>query len=112
MKITNLEIVAEAALAVMDINNPKAVSYIDEEDLVVLLTNAYELNDRSKEVTHRRKDTPTIIITQQAVSVILGDISTRYNSRQPLCLYEDLIDDLENILSSIDFCFIRLEERM
>ena len=111
MKVTDLEAIKTITLGLIDYHDPVALHYIDAEELADLITNAYVLNDRCKEVTHRKIDTPTIIITQQAVSVILSDVSTRYNSRQPLCLYEDPIEDLENLLSSIDFCFIRLEER-
>ena len=112
MKVTDLEAIKTIALGLIDYHNPIAIDYMDAEQLADIMTDAYINNDTCKEVTHRKTNTPTIIITQQAVSVILDDIATRYKSRLPLCLYDDPVLDLENILSSIDFCFERLEERM
>lgn len=112
MKETNLDTIQSMAIDMIVKYEPIALGYIDTIELAGIITNAYCYNYGAKETTHRVNGSVTLIITQTAVSLIVWDIATRYKSAQPLCLYENLEDDITNLLSCVDFCFARLEERM
>lgn len=112
MKETNLDTIQSIAIDMIVKYEPIALKYIDTQELSGILTNAYCYNDSAKETTHRVNGSVTLIFTQTAVSLIFWNIATRYKSAQPLCLYENLAADITNLLSCVDFCFERLDERM
>lgn len=112
MKETDLEIIQSMAIDMIVKYEPIALKYIDTLELSGILTDAYCYNDKAKETTHRVNGSVTLIFTQTAVSLIFWEIATRYKSAQPLCLYENLAADITNLLSCVDFCFARLEERI
>ena len=112
MKETNLETIKDEAVDIIIDIQPLALSYMNTVKLAQILTNAYMANDTSKEVTDHVASSMTVIYTQQGVSVIFGDKATRYKTRVPLCRYYDLREDIINLLSCLDFCIERIEERL
>lgn len=111
MKETNLETVKNVAVDLIVDLQPLALNYMDADKLAQIITNAYVGNDTSKEVTDHVANSMTIIYTQLGVSVILDDKATRYKTSIPLCRYYDLNEDIINLLSCLDFCIERIEER-
>lgn len=112
MKETNLETIKDEAVDLIVDLQPLALSYMDAEKLAQIITNAYMANDTSKEVTDHVSDSMTVIYTQLGVSVIFGDKATRYKTRIPLCRYYDLREDIINLLSCLEICIERIEERL
>lgn len=108
MKETNLEVVSQTAYHIIIEADPSVGEFVPIEQLSCILTNIYMNCDTSKALTNHVKDGMTIITSEKTVSVIWDEWSTTYRLRQPLCLYEDLVADLETILSCIDMCVNRL----
>ena len=108
MKVTNLQLIYDTADVLVFESDPTISEYVSHNLLCYILTNIYLNLEFSKTLTIHVKDEMTIITTETAVSMIWGESSTRYQLRQPLCLYEDLAADLVTILSCIDICTNRL----
>lgn len=108
MKIENLTELYETIQMVIDISKPTIIDYMPSQMLIYVIMNIYLNNDTSKAVTNHVNHSMTIIASECRVSVIWDGHSTNYRIRVPLCLYENLNDDIGNILSSIDICIDRL----
>lgn len=109
MKTTDINEIYQTAIYVLE-NNPSAIGQeIQQFTLAMMLTNIYVNNDLSKECTNRILDWGTIITTRSKVSIILDTkVATRAGNDSPLCSYDNLYDDLLNILTWIDFAFNRV----
>jgi hypothetical protein len=89
-------------------------SYIDDERIINVVANIFLNNDVAIEVSTRIPPL-TIIATHNRISVIIDEgegtqkRSTYYKSDHDLCHYESIEDDVENILTTIDVCLIRLQ---
>lgn len=112
MKETNLETIKDVAVDLIIDLLPLAVDYVSTGKLAQILTNAYVANDTSKVVTDHVANSMTIIYTKHSVSVIFKNKATRYKTKVPLCRYYDLQEDIINLLSCLDFCMERIEERL
>lgn len=108
MKIEDLTELYDTIQLVIDSTHPTIIDYMPSQMLIYVVMNIYLNNDTSKAVTNHVNHSMTIIASEMRVSVIWDDHSTNYRCRVPLCLYENLSDDIGNILSCIDICIDRL----
>jgi hypothetical protein len=108
MKIENLTELYDTIQMVIDNTQPTIIDYMTPQMLTYVIMNIYLNNDTSKSVTNHVNNSMTIIASEKSISVIWDDHSTNYRIRVPLCLYENLSDDIGNILSCIDICIDRL----
>lgn len=108
MKETNINKINEVATQLLEELQPKALDYIDKWRYTAFLTMAYLNNNQGKETTVRSavEGYMTVIVTQTAVSVISDDGVIRHWARYgidlPVCLYEDLEQDMRNIIGMIE----------
>lgn len=88
-------------------------SYIDDERIINVVAAIYLNNDVAIEVTTRIAPL-TIIATNKRISVIIDadqdtqKRSTYYKSSWAICQYQDMSEDVQNILNIIDVCLLRL----
>lgn len=108
MKIENLTELYDITLMAIDNLQPTIIDYMSPQMLTYVIMNIYLNNDTSKAVTNHVNNSMTIIASTSRVSVIWDDHSTNFRCRVPLCVYENLSDDIGNILSCIDICIDRL----
>lgn len=108
MKTENLTVLYDITQMVIDSTHPTIIDYIPSQMLIYVVMNIYLNNDTSKAVTNHVNHSMTIIASEKRVSVIWNELSTNYRIRVPLCLYENLVDDISNILSCIEICIDRL----
>lgn len=108
MKIENLTELYDTIQDVIDSTIPTIFEYLSSQMLIYVVMNIYLNNDTSKAVTNHVNNSMTIIASEKRVSVIWYEQSTNYRIRVPLCLYENLLDDIVNILSCIEICIERL----
>lgn len=108
MKIEDLTELYDTIQDVIDSTIPTIYEYLSSQMLIYVVMNIYLNNDTSKAVTNHVNNSMTIIASEKSVSVIWDGHSTNYRIRVPLCLYENLSNDIVNILSCIDICIDRL----
>lgn len=108
MKIEDLTELYDTIQDVIDSTIPTIFEYLSSQMLIYVVMNIYLNNDTSKAVTNHVNNSMTIIASEKSVSVIWDGHSTNYRIRVPLCLYENLSNDIVNILSCIDICIDRL----
>lgn len=108
MKIEDLTELYDTIQLVIDSTHPTIIDYMTPQMLIYVVMNIYLNNDTSKAVTNHVNKSMTIIASEMRVSVIWYEQSTNYRIRVPLCLYENLLDDIVNILSCIEICIERL----
>lgn len=104
MKIENLTELYDTIQLVIDSTQPTIIDYMSPQMLTYVIMNIYLNNDTSKAVTNHVNHSMTIIASASRVSVIWDEHSTNFRCRVPLCLYENLSDDIGSILSCIDIC--------
>lgn len=108
MKIENLTELYDTIQLAIDNLQPTIIDFMSPRMLTYVVMNIYLNNDTSKAVTNHVNNSMTIIASEMRVSVIWDGHSTNYRCRVPLCLYENLSNDIVNILSCIDICIDRL----
>lgn len=108
MKIENLTELYDTIQWIIGNTQPTIIDYMPSQMLTYVIMNIYLNNDTSKAVTNHVNNSMTIIASEKRVSVIWYEHSTNFRCRVPLCLYENLSDDIGNILSCIDICIDRL----
>lgn len=108
MKIENLTELYDTIQWIIGNTQPTIIDYMSPQMLTYVIMNIYLNNDTSKAVTNHVNNSMTIIASEKRVSVIWYEKSTNYRIRVPLCLYENLVEDIGNILSCIDICIDRL----
>ena len=108
MKIEDLTELYDTIQLVIDSTHPTIIDYMTPQMLTYVIMNIYLNNDTSKAVTNHVNNSMTIIASECRVSVIWYKQSTNFRIRFPLCAYEDLLQDINNILSCIDICIDRL----
>lgn len=112
MKTTDIDEIYQSALQIILISEPAIYGKVGLESLANVLTNIYMMNDQSKEVSNRLLNFGTIIATRTNVSIILDTgRASHYGNSEPLCYYNDLDDDLTNVLSIIDLTYQRIIEQ-
>ena len=77
----------------------------DITKLVVL--NIYQMNCFDKATAMDFEDLISVIASKYRISVIMDDTSSFYKADDPLCGYEDLHEDIENIFVILDAAVTR-----
>lgn len=114
MKEQNLNVIKTAAEEMIHNCGASILEIIDYEDYITWLTQAYTLNDRTKEYTARfnagQYGDVTIITTARRLSIIDNSTSKSswMNSNYDLCEYQDLIYDLMSLNVMANWVYQRL----
>lgn len=108
MKETNLEVLHSFIQDYVQNNYQPITEIIGLQLYEYILMSIYLSNDTAKAYTFHVKDQMTIITTPTRVSMIWEGHATNTVQRVPLCLYENLYDDILNITTIIEILFQRL----
>lgn len=118
-KVTDLTVVQQMADSIVDEKCPDLVDFIGRDNAVWCLVAIYTTNDVCKGYGQDfHLDTGasdsflyklvSVISFELGVSVIVDSASSRYQDRFPMCGYESLEDDLNQIAISIQAAIDRI----
>lgn len=108
MKEFDIKTIYDNTVALIDNLQPLIIQYWKTETVASFVTAVY-LNIDARAVTLHVNQL-TVIVSDKRVSVILSDKSTYIKTQMPICLYDDLLQDLQNILDLIEICIISVSE--
>jgi len=122
-KITNLQEVAEMVATLLDETEYDIVEQIGREWTIKAVTGIYITNDYMSgygqdfiiPVGYTSPYEPykvSLISYRRGVSVIIDRKASRYQDYFPLCAYEDLHDDIYQILISIQAAIDRINSML
>lgn len=119
-KVTDLTVVQQIANSIVDEKCPDLVDFVGRDSAVWCLVAIYTTNDICKgygQDFHLNTGAPenfphekvSVISFELGVSVIVDSASSRYQDRFPMCGYEWLEDDLNQIAISIQAAIDRIQ---
>ena len=97
-KILNLTQVNEAAWDMLDGNDMLILDFLTREQAAKLLTALYETNDVASGYAVDFENNISVIASQNRISIIYQGHHSYYKHDGPICEYESLEDDLQEIL--------------
>ena len=112
----------EIALQIADSGN-SLVEWIGVENTIMAVLNIYMSNDittgfgqdyyvRNDEVDSENPIKVSVISSPTRISIIIDDMSSYYRENEGVCVYNDLEDDIHEILMLIDAVIARIESRI
>lgn len=119
-KVTDLTVVQQMADSIVDEKCPDLVDFVGRDNAVWCLVAIYTINDACSGygqdfytlVPFQANGHPSkvsVISFVNGVSVIVDSASSRYQDRFPMCGYESLEDDLNQIAISIQAAIDRIQ---
>lgn len=115
MKETDINEIRDVITSVLDYHFWYIEDYFPEDTIYWIVTNIYLCNDTSVEVSNRVNEVGTVIATEHRLSLILDEgiaptshTSTYIKTIEPICKYEQLLDDIYNIISTWSTCLVRI----
>lgn len=119
-KVTDLTVVQQMADTMVDVYCPDLVDFVGRDSAVWCLVAIYTTNDLCKgygQDFHLNTGAPenfpykqvSVISFELGVSVIVDSASSRYQDRFPMCGYESLEDDINQIAISIQAAIDRIQ---
>ena len=118
-KVTDLTVVQQMADSIVDEKCPDLVDFVGRDNAVWCLVAIYTTNDVCKgygqdfHIDTGASDgflyrLVSVISFELGVSVIVDSASSRYQDRFPMCGYESLEDDINQIAISIQAAIDRI----
>lgn len=86
-----------------------ASEVMPREPLCNAITSIYMNADSNKGNAYDMTNGYSVIASERNISVIYEGNSSHYRCRQPLILYDDLVEDLESLFITIDAVLYRME---
>lgn len=112
----------EIAQQIADSGN-SLVEWIGVENTIMAVLNIYMSNDittgfgqdyyvRNDEIDSENPIKVSVISSPTRISIIIDDLSSYYRENEGVCVYNDLEDDIHEILMLIDAVIARIESRI
>lgn len=109
MKETDLNAIHTEIQTQLNENPWKVLEYLSIEDATILVMNIYLTNDSQKGHGQDFINSLSVISSQTRIAVIKGKNSSFFKSDLPLCQYNQLWEDIEQILIVLDASIERME---
>lgn len=106
---TNYSVIRQTIVSTYYDNGFTFFDYYDGNPPIDFLCSVYIGYGVTKEQTYRNENTPTLIIARERVSVIINEASGQWVVRPGIIHYQDLETDIINLLSCIQYAFLRAE---
>ena len=108
-KITDLNTVKEAIQTALELQEWSIVDLIGFELATMCVLNIYELNDSCTGFGQDFNNKVSVISSRQRISVIDGKNSSFYKDDYPICQYNDLASDINEILIVMQAAIDRIQ---
>lgn len=112
MKETNIDNVRQTVSEAMEEENWLILNYVSKEVATLIVTNIYMMNDQTSGFGQDIGKSISVIASRKKISVISEQRSSFYQADQPLCLYEDLDEDVSEIMMVLEAAIVRMEANM
>lgn len=109
MKQTDLNAVRNEVESQIRDQEWSVLNYLTRDEAVLAVCNVYNVNDWAKGFGQDFRDQISIISSEKRISTIANGSHSYYKSDTPLCQYEDLADDIHQILMVLETAIQRME---
>lgn len=111
MKVTDLNQIRLTVDAYLGLMDWTILEFVDKETATLIVTNIYLTNDKLKGHGQDIENILSVISTRNGISVISNHTASRMNVDYELCEYNDLQDDISNIMNCLEAALTRLTAR-
>lgn len=109
MKENDYSVVRKKAEEYLQTQDWELLAYVSIDIASMLVANIYMMNDLLKAYGQDMHHNISIIASRNAISTIFEEKASHYKSEFPLCMYENLEDDLAYIITCIDASLLRMQ---
>ena len=102
MKVTDLNEVAAEVRTQLENEGSLLLDYVSKEVAVSMTTNIYVMSDQTKGFGQDIPDTISVISSQTRISTIFEGHSSFYKESGAICEYNDLSEDVSQIILVLD----------
>lgn len=111
MKVTDYNEVWQEVETQLQVTEWSILNYVSLDVATMLVVNMYLTGDILKGLSQGIPNSISVISSDDRISVIVDGCASFYKSDGPMCQYEDLSDDIEQILMILDAALVRMEAR-
>lgn len=111
MKVTDYNVVNAAATKVLDRHTCLILDYLTMVEAAQCMTMIYLCSDLMDAITMDYTGNISVIASPNRIAILYLKHQSFYKGDTPICLYEDLSDDMENIALRMDAALERWEEQ-
>ena len=108
-KIVNYAAVAAEIARQLVLTDYDIQEYLGEDLTVLAVLNIYMTNDVCQGFGQDFHNGWSIITSRQRVSMIYGKKASNYKNDEAICLYDNLSDDIHEILMLIQVVIVRID---
>ena len=108
-KIVNYAAVAAEIARQLALTDYDIQEYLGEDLTVLAVLNIYMTNDVCQGFGQDFHNGWSIITSRQRVSMIYGKKASNYKNDEAICLYDNLSDDIHEILMLIQVVIVRID---
>lgn len=109
MKENDLNAVRTEIESQLDDQDWRILDYLTRDQATLVVCNIYNTNDSAKGFGQDFEDCISIISSRQRISAIASGAHSFYKSETPLCMYQNLADDVHQILIVMEAAIQRME---
>lgn len=112
MKENNYSRIYDTAINLIESLDLYVKEYFDDKQLALWVVAVYSTFDQLKVITTRilGKTDSSVIVSHHKISVIINDYSVHsWVKCEEVIVYDNLEDDIENLLTSLDIAYIRTD---
>lgn len=106
-KISNLNVIQAAVIDVYNAIGCSLDEYLEQEEVYDCITMIYVNGDRTAGFGQDYADRISVISSPERVSIIGEGAMSFYKNDGPICQYNDLVDDINQIIIVIDAAIAR-----
>ena len=111
MKVTDYNVVLAAAKKKLEKDTSLILDYLTMDEAAQCMTMIYLCSDLMDALTMDYTGNISVIASPYRIAILYLKHQSFYKGDTPICLYEDLSDDIENIALRMDAALERWQEQ-
>ena len=111
MKVTNYNVVLAAATKVLDRHTSLILDYLTMDEAAQCMTMIYLCSDLMDAITMDYTGNISVIASPYRLAILYLKHQSFYKGDTPICKYEDLADDMNEIVLRLDAALERWQEQ-
>ena len=111
MKETDYNVVYAHVQNYIDENGCSLIQYVGSQTCAWLITNIYMMTDVTCGYGQDVRKIVSVISSPKRISLIIPEGMSFYQSKDNIVSYDDLLDDVQAIVTVIDFVYDRITAR-
>lgn len=111
MKVTDYNVVRAAATTRLEKDTSLILDYLTIDEAAQCMTMIYLCSDLMDAITMNYTGNISVIASQYGIAILYQKHLSFYKGDTPICLYEDLAEDIDEIALRMDAALERWQEQ-